>query len=439
MKFLPFLLCCGILTIACSKEEDIPTLEVGQDFTSSNVRVISIDTFTVELSTYKIDSITTSSPSRILVGQYIDEIFGITIAKSYMELTPESYSIPNDAKLDSIALILNYDNYFYNDTLKTSSINVHLLKDEVRPEDDVFYNTSTIPYEEAPIATKNYKPEPIREDSLHISIPIDIGQTLFDKIQEGDINDKEELRNELKGFALLPGELDNSSIIGFSTDNTVTYLRFFYTLEDSEFEDDEQTFDLGINVSESFPTYFNNIQSNTDGTFFTTLTDQEINLSSTESNNRSYIQAGVGIITKIQFPTIKKIQEIPGTGTIVDATLRIKSPLQVYSNILPIRDSLFVNNIDQNNNIGNQLANGTNNVFATIDESDKEFNEIVYEIPIGVYLESEISEAPEIDNGIAIFPQNFNDTVNRIVLEGENSTDFEAQLIITYAIYGKDE
>ncbi|WP_271783089.1 DUF4270 family protein [Aquimarina algiphila] len=439
MKFLPFLLCCGILTIACSEEEDIPTLEVGQDFTSSNVRVISIDTFTVELSTYKIDSITTSSPSRILVGQYIDEIFGITIAKSYMELTPESYSIPNDAKLDSIALILNYDNYFYNDTLKTSSINVHLLKDEVRPEDDVFYNTSTIPYEEAPIATKNYKPEPIREDSLHISIPIDIGQTLFDKIQEGDINDKEELRNELKGFALLPGELDNSSIIGFSTDNTVTYLRFFYTLEDSEFEDDEQTFDLGINVSESFPTYFNNIQSNTDGTFFTTLTDQEINLSSTESNNRSYIQAGVGIITKIQFPTIKKIQEIPGTGTIVDATLRIKSPLQVYSNILPIRDSLFVNNIDQNNNIGNQLANGTNNVFATIDESDKEFNEIVYEIPIGAYLESEISEAPEIDNGIAIFPQNFNDTVNRIVLEGENSTDFEAQLIITYAIYGKDE
>ncbi|WP_109438090.1 DUF4270 family protein [Aquimarina sp. AU119] len=439
MKFLPFLLCCGILTIACSEEEDIPTLEVGQDFTSSNVRVISIDTFTVELSTYKIDSITTSSPSRILVGQYIDEIFGITIAKSYMELTPESYSIPNDAKLDSIALILNYDNYFYNDTLKTSSINVHLLKDEVRPEDDVFYNTSTIPYEEAPIATKNYKPEPIREDSLHISIPIDIGQTLFDKIQEGDINDKEELRNELKGFALLPGELDNSSIIGFSTDNTVTYLRFFYTLEDSEFEDDEQTFDLGINVSESFPTYFNNIQSNTDGTFFTTLTDQEINLSSTESNNRSYIQAGVGIITKIQFPTIKKIQEIPGTGTIVDATLRIKSPLQVHSNILPIRDSLFVNNIDQNNNIGNQLANGTNNVFATIDESDKEFNEIVYEIPIGVYLESEISEAPEIDNGIAIFPQNFNDTVNRIVLEGENSTDFEAQLIITYAIYGKDE
>ncbi|WP_282079321.1 DUF4270 family protein [Aquimarina algiphila] len=439
MKFLPFLLCCGILTIACSEEEDIPTLEVGQDFTSSNVRVISIDTFTVELSTYKIDSITTSSPSRILVGQYIDEIFGITIAKSYMELTPESYSIPNDAKLDSIALILNYDNYFYNDTLKTSSINVHLLKDEVRPEDDVFYNTSTIPYEEVPIATKNYKPEPIREDSLHISIPIDIGQTLFDKIQEGDINDKEELRNELKGFALLPGELDNSSIIGFSTDNTVTYLRFFYTLEDSEFEDDEQTFDLDINVSESFPTYFNNIQSNTDGTFFTTLTDQEINLSSTESNNRSYIQAGVGIITKIQFPTIKKIQEIPGTGTIVDATLRIKSPLQVYSNILPIRDSLFVNNIDQNNNIGNQLANGTNNVFATIDESDKEFNEIVYEIPIGVYLESEISEAPEIDNGIAIFPQNFNDTVNRIVLEGENSTDFEAQLIITYAIYGKDE
>ncbi len=438
MKFLLFCLCLIFFTVSCSEREDIPTLEVGQDFTNSNVRILSIDTFTVELSTYKFDSIITSSSNRILVGQYSDPIFGITRAESYMELLPINYSISDDAELDSIALILNYDGYSYNDTTKVSTINVHLLKDEVIAKDDAFFNTSSIPYEETPVATINFRPEPIDEDSLHISIPNTIGQELFDKIREGDVNDENELRNELKGFTLQPSDTDDSSIVGFSINSTETYLRFFYTIPD-EFEDNEQTFDLVINSTSSFPTYFNNIQSDTEGTFFDTLTDREINLPSEDANNRSYIHAGVGMVTRIQFPTIKKISEIPGTGTILDATLRIKPPPETFNDLLPIKDSLSVNRSTQNNIIENQLFNGLGEVFANVNESDKEFNEITYEIKVGVYLEEELSEAPEIDNAIVLLPINFNNTVDRIVLEGENSKDFKAQLIITYAIYDEDE
>ncbi len=438
MKSLFFILCLALSILSCSEREDIPTLEVGQDFTNSNVRIISIDTFTVELSTYKLDSIITSSSNRILIGQYADPIFGTTRAESYMELLPVNYSIEDDAVLDSIALVLNYDRYSYSDTTKVSSINVHLLKDEVRPKEDVFFNTSTISYEETPIATINYHPEPTDEDSLYIPIPNTIGQELFDKIQKGDVNDSNELRNELKGFTLQPGDLDNSSIVGFSVSSTETYLRFFYTIP-GEFEDNEQTFDLVTGSDTSIPTYFNNIQSNIEGTFFETLTDQEINLQSSDGNNRSYIQAGVGMVTRIQFPTIKKISEIPGTGTILDATLKIKPPPNTFNDLIPIKDSLSVNRSNQNNVIENQLFNGLGEVYANINESDQEFNEITYEIKVGIYLEEELSEAPEIDNAIVLFPLNFNNTVDRIVLEGENSADFEAQLIITYAIYDEDE
>ncbi|GAA4274506.1 DUF4270 family protein [Aquimarina gracilis] len=438
MKSFLFLFCLFLFVVSCSEREDIPTLEVGQDFTNSNVRIISIDTFTVELSTYKFDSIITSSSNRILIGQYRDSIFGITRSESYMELLPTNYSIDDDAELDSIALILNYDGYSYSDTTKTSSINVHLLKDEVRPNEDAFFNTSSIAFDEIPISTINFLPEPTDEDSLYIPIPIVVGQELFDKIQKGDVNDENEVRNELKGFALQPGNTDDSSIIGFSVDGTQSYLRFFYTIR-GEFEDNEQTFDLVINSTPSFPTYFNNIQSNTEGTFFNALTDQEINLPSDEANNRSYIQAGVGMVTRIQFPTIKKISEIPGTGTILDATLKIKPPPSTFTDFLPIKDSLSVNNSDQNNIIGSQLFNGAGEVFANINENDREFNEITYEVEVGVHLENELSEAPEIDNAIILFPLDFNNTVDRIVLEGENSNDFAAKLIITYAIYDEEE
>ncbi|WP_299248435.1 DUF4270 family protein [uncultured Aquimarina sp.] len=435
MRKLLGLLLLILSIISCSdREEDIPTLEVGQDFTDSNVRIISIDTFAVELSTFKFDSINSSSSNRLLLGQYKDEFFGTVRASNYFELTALSYGLPDDAELDSIALILGYDRYFYSDTTKVAQVNIHVLTDEVDPEEDVFYNTSLLPFETTPIVTRNYIPEPFDEDSLHISIPITFGQTLFDLIRDGDINDDEELIRNFKGFTLQPGDDDDASVLGFTKNSGNTYLRFFYTVP-GEFGDNEETFDLFINSATVIPKSFNNIRSNVTGTFLEPLIDQETNLLSKDSENRSYIQAGVGYATRIQFPTIRKIYDIPGTGTILNATLQIKPPPQVFSEALPIRDSLNVDIADQNNELVDRLFNGQGNVFAIINEENIEFNEVVYEIPIGFYLEQELEEAPIIDNALVLFSQSFNQTVDRFVLEGESSTDFRARLILTYAIY----
>ncbi|WP_405208669.1 DUF4270 family protein [Aquimarina sp. LLG6339-5] len=432
----------GIITLLCiiscsDREEDIPTLEVGQDFTDSNVRIISIDTFTVELSTFKFDSINTSSSSRLLLGQYEDDFFGVVTASNYFELTAFDYTLPDDAELDSIALILGYDRYFYSDTTRVAQVKVHTLMDEVKPEDDVFYNTSVLPFDPIPVTTRDYLPEPFDEDSLHISIPTTFGLNLFEMIREGDINDDEELRSNFKGFTLQPGEDNNASILGFSKNPESTYLRFFYSIP-GEFGDEEETFDLFINASPLEPNSYNNIKSNVTGTFLEPLVDQEINLLSKDSENRSYIQAGGGYATRIQFPSIRKIFDIPGTGTILNANLQIKPPPQAFNNLLPIRDSLFVDIADQNNDLVDRLFNGRGSVFAIINEENAEFNEVIYEIPIGFYLEQELEEAPIIDNALVLFSQSFNQTVDRIVLEGESSTDFRARLILTYAIYDEE-
>ncbi|WP_299433505.1 DUF4270 family protein [uncultured Aquimarina sp.] len=438
MKKLLGIIITFLFLISCSdREEDIPTLEVGQDFTDSNVRIISIDTFAVELSTFKFDSINTSSSSRLLLGQYQDELFGTIRASNYFELGTFDYNLPDDAELDSIALILGYDRYFYGDTTRVAQINVHVLTDEVKPEDDVFYNTSVLPFESIPTVTRNYLPEPFDEDSLHISMPITFGQNLFDMIREGDINDDEELRRNFKGFTLQPGDADESSILGFSKNQENTYLRFFYTIP-GEFGDDEETFDLLINLGGIDPKSFNNIRSNVTGTFLESLVDQEINLLSRDSENKSYIQAGIGYATRIRFPSIRKIHDIPGTGTILSANLQIKPPPETFNDLLPIRDSLFVDIADQNNDLVDRLFNGQGSVFAIINEENIEFNEVIYEIPVGFYLEQELEEAPIIDNALVLFSQNFNQTLDRIVLEGESSTDFRARLILTYAIYDEE-
>ncbi len=424
-----------LFVVSCSFDNsDIPSLEVGQDFADSNVRLLSIDTFTVEVSTFKFDSIITSNSDRILVGQYSDEFFGQVRSSSYFELTPSVYDLDNEAVLDSVALILAYDEYFYNDTTQVSEFNIYELDEEVRTRDDFFFNTSRLSFDTVPLATKVFFPEPFDEDSLHISLPFEFGEELFELILENDINDDDELREVFKGFSIQPGTDDNSSIVGFSTDINRSYLRFFYSIP-NEFDDIEETYDFAIRETAAEPKTFNNIQSEVSGSVLDTLIDQEINLSSTVSDNRSFIQAGSGYVTRIQFPTIKSLFDVPGTGTILNATLEIKPPDNTYNDLLPIRDSLNINLIDQNNVITEQLFFGVDPVFGTIAEEGKEFNELVYEIPIGVYIDRELNETNIIDDAFVIFTPDFNKTVDRIVLEGEESSEFSAKLVLTYAIY----
>ncbi|GAA0872919.1 hypothetical protein GCM10009117_20660 [Gangjinia marincola] len=439
MRYYHFILITIFLALSCSiNSEDVPTLEVGQDFTDSNTRIITIDTFKVELSTFKFDSINTSSSNRLLIGKYTDEFFGETMAASFMQLQPVSYTIDNEAELDSVALILGYDNYFYNDTTKISTISIHRLLERLRPEESVFYNVDVLDFDPIPLATKEFLAEPIDEDSIYISLPYDFGFELFDAIQDDNIIDEESLTDVFKGFTLQPSEEDDSAIIGFSRNSNQTYLRFYYTIDD-EVVQEGLTYDFVISTSSSAPTAFNQILSNTENTLIDGLDDQENNLMSNTSGNKSFIQAGVGYATRIQFPTIRNVQDIIGTGTVLSATLILQPTAGSYSDIRPLRDSLVVNIIDQNNIITEQVSNGGGAVFGLLEGENSEFNELNYTIPVGIYIENEVSEDFFVDDAIIIYPRNYNSTVDRMILNDSESDDIQAKLSVIYAIYDEND
>ncbi len=435
MRLLIWMLCSAILFSSCSVENrEIPTLEVGQDFTDSNVRVVTIDTFTVALSTFKFDSINTSASNRLLVGGYQDVYFGRVFSEPYFELSAIDYDIPLDAELDSIALILGYDRYFYNDTTQIAEINIHRLLEDVNASDDIFYNTTQLEFDSIPLTSRRFFPEPVDEDSLHIQIPLDFGQELFDLIQDNDINSDQEVRERFNGLTIRNASEGNAAVVGFTRDPESTYLRFFYSIP-GEFEDDEGAFDLFINQNVGLPRAYNRIQSDVLNTPLDTLTDQEINLPSALSQNLSFIQSGTGYATRIEFPTLKDIGQIPGTGTVLEATLELRPPTSSFSDDLPIRDSLNVQIVDPNNVITQTIVNGNGAVRALINQENEEFNDLFYQIPLVTYLDQELSQVPEIEDAVVIYPNNYNATVDRIVLQGDGNNSFRAKLILTYAIY----
>ena len=146
------------------------------------------------------------------------------------------------------------------------------------------------------------------------------------------------------------------------------------------------------------------------------------------------MQSGTGFVTKVQFPTIKNIGDLPGTGTILSAVLEM-TPLVDNEDILPLKDSLQVQMVDQNNEFSSFLMNGNGIIYGRFGGTDLEFSESIYQISVTGYIEQELIEAPEIDNGLILMPNDFQSAIDRVVLYGSAHKDYAPKLIITYAIY----
>ena len=118
-RFLGLLLSIVLLLVSCSTDNfNTSDFLAGEAFTDSNLRVVLVDTLTVETSTMKFDSIVSSESTRILVGKYTDPVFGTVKTSSYMGMLPSSFSIDSEAEYDSIALYLKLDKYILTGLIK---------------------------------------------------------------------------------------------------------------------------------------------------------------------------------------------------------------------------------------------------------------------------------------------------------------------------------
>ncbi len=425
------LLGCALVVLNCNSEE-ISSLSVGEDFTSTNIRVLSIDTFAVELSTMKFDSLVTSSQGRLLLGRYNDDYIGTVKASTYLRVHPTNYYMDDDAVLDSIGLVLGYDQYVYNDTTQTSTISVHKLEEKLDSESGYLYNTSHFNYETNSLGSLTFEAEP-STDSLYVGLDYNFGLEIFNDIKENIITDEESLYQKLKGFYIQPGDNDNSAVVGFGSSDV--YLRFFYSIPD-ELENTAYTYDFYMD-SES-TAYYNKIESDVSGLTLEDITSQEYNLASTNSNNISYNQSGVGYITRIQFPTIKNIYDINDEGTILEATLYIEPVVSSYSETQAVPDELSLYTVDQNNNLSSQVSSSSDYIYAYLETENSEYNNQVYTMSVLEYIDSKLTEEPEIDNALIMLPSDYNSTINKLLLNDPQASNFKTKLVITYAIYEKN-
>jgi len=425
------------LCISCSGDNfNESDFIAGEAFVNSNIRVVIVDTMTVEVSTIKFDSIITSQAGKVLIGKYTDPVLGTVQSANYAGFLPNSYFIDTEAAYDSIVLFLKYDGYYYNDTTHVNTINVTRLTENFNPdENDDFYNTSSVAYSDDLLGAITYAPRPQSTDSLEIKLTDTLGEEFFNQLQNKSITNDVEFLNTFKGLRLAPGTTDNGSVIGFSKNSDSFFIRLYYsTAEESERV--QQYTDLSLNISDSPNPFFNQIGLEEPTEYLIALTNSEISLNSVDSNHQSFIQSGTGIATKIELPYLKTINNIGGKGTLLKAVLKIKPVLGSYNDFLILRDYLSVYLVDGNNDITQQLYSADDTTLSSfLNTENQEYNDIYFEINLTNYVESILTTERNTNTALLLLPENFSSSVDRFILNGQNIANKNTFLELTYAIY----
>lgn len=430
----------SILMVSCDSDVDAGKFVVGSDYLSIKNKVISIDTMTVTLSTIRLDSLVTSSESRILVGNYDDPLFGTIKAYSYFQVLTSSFNLysqnsDTDATgyvFDSIAMIMRYDDYYYADTTKVQTLNIHRVLQKFKPnkEDNSFYNNSVLNYDNSILGSITYKPKPIGKDSINIKLDNNFGLELFNKFKNNEISDESDLTEYLKGFMITSSNSSSSSVIGFNMSST---LRLYYSKVKG---DTEESFSKDF-IPSNAAKQFNVISSNRDGTLIKDLPSSNESLPSVYSGNKGFVQSGTGLVCRIDFPNVKQLKYLAEKGAIVDAKLLLKPVKNSYSDLFPLPQTLGVYLVDNMNRIKSKLTNANNEtVTAALNRSDNEFgDDVQYEILLGSYLQKEMLKESDKKSGLLITMPILSKVVDRVVFGNQNNKENKLKLQIYYITY----
>lgn len=433
---------CFSLFLMQSCSDEVQNYPVGSDFIDSEINISIVDTFTIKASTFKLDSLVTSGTNRILLGSVKDENFGHLTAQSYFQVQNSNFYISSNAVYDSIGLILNYDSYHYGDTTQLQTYKVHRLLEYFEPyEGDDFYNLSKLEYDKESIGEVSFMPRPNSEtDSIYIPLNRELGEDLFNKIRDKEINTTDDFLQYFKGLTIISDTLINSQVLGFnfksySDLDANTNMQLFYTEDvgDSS-EDNNHVIDFYIS-SES--AQFNAIKTNLENAVIGDFLDEENTTSESPANQQIFSQAGTGISARIDMPSLINLNDLNKESTVLNAKLTFSPLNNSYDNSKPLKDSLAVYVVDSKNRIINQLTDIDSNAsYAILNQNDDEFNQnTYYQIDMSGFVEQVLTADYNLNYAIMIQFVDYNKTVDSVVIDYLSDDKSVIKLSVSYLKY----
>jgi hypothetical protein len=307
----------------------------------------------------------TSNQGIIIVGEYVDvntitgdALTGTVKAHSYIEVANPSFptDLGNNAEFDSLVIEMRFNGFYMGDTLTDMHLFVHQLDERIQLDvdigTDVYYNTMSFSYDQTPLAEAIFPIRPSNTASgradvggvliepVRIKLPDAMGDSLFEKMRNKDdiFDTSNQFLDYFKGLVFVAGE-HTKTIAGFKADSTFKINLHYHTQE--EFKIDK-VITLGINTAHQF----NNIHTDRTGTQLLPDLFVEHEIDSRLTGNQSYIAAGDGLYTKIDFSGLKNVLLLSDHGIVEQAILEIRPVFGTYQEYTSLPSTLTIATTD---------------------------------------------------------------------------------------------
>jgi hypothetical protein len=373
-----------LLMLPSSGCQDNLESSIGKEYVNSQTRVSLIDTFSVKLSTVILDTLVTSRTGSILLGNYEDEVFGSVSSESFFQIgVPESFDVQSDDLYDSLRLVLTYNTYCFGDTNRPQRLLVHQLTGGIEYEDGATITSRvSFSYNTTAIGALTYTPGP-NGSSTTVSIPMSdrLGRDLFAQLigESGTVTDNAAFLKYIPGLLLREDPSYGGNIIGFFASSSAVQL-ILYTRKAETHEENPITFALQDSSKQ-----FNHIVRNFSGTRLAALSKQRYKLSSESAGGLAFLQGGVGLAIRVDFPTLSEALGMTNR-TMLAAKLTLSPQNGSYrASTLPTQ--MILCQADAVNTPGDELASSA----LAVDEMYGEGT--IYSFDVTSYLRQEFADS----------------------------------------------
>lgn len=349
-----FYVCVLFLLPACYRE----SIQFEGDPPDSYTRVVKIDTITPLISTVMIDSFATGGTGSFLMGKYKDPHFGAINTSAFLQIgMPGAIGdIADNAVFDSLVLIVRFNKYYYGDTAKTITVNVHELDESIVPGyNDKLYNTSNFSVKPTVLGSKQLRVYPNITDSVIIRLEHAKGQEIFSKIKAraDELNSQDNFLNYFKGIRISTSDDSDGVVYGLDGAAGSMIMRLHYHLTTPFPEDKYVDFSSLSNALA-----FRQTLVTRNGSLPDPAVAGKHELLSTETNYTGYTQPGTGVLMKMTFPGLRNILNTDKPINLLHAELIIRPLPQSFGNY-ELPRALLLMQTDESNFIGSPLADST--------------------------------------------------------------------------------
>jgi hypothetical protein len=412
---------------ACTKKD----IQFANDLGESYTNLVQVDTVSVNLSTFVLDSFATNNISDFVAGRYADSLLGTVKAKAYVQLMPAlAQTLEDGAVYDSLCFVIKPNQYSYGDTTKAQTISIHELTAPIEYSYGTsIYNTSSFAEKTTALGSKTMIVYPHLTDSIVVRLDDEKGKEFFTKIQQQtpEMQTSDDFLNYFKGVSINFNSAAPSAVYGFGKDAASLYMRLYYHTSFPEPEEKWKDFSYYSNLSS------NQILTDRSGTALAGAANSEV--PSSQAGNRAFTQAGTGVLLKLTFPTLRNVLQLGPTVKLLKATLTLNVPAQRYDGKTPLPSSLQLWRTDASNTIGAALYNtdGSTALSSAPVYDNLYDGATYYSFDLTSYINSNLTTSGSESDGLFLMETTPGSSgkINRAVINSPASAVAPSQLVLS--------